>query len=75
MGDKLPSLVGAEVVRTLENAGFVVMRIRGSHHFMRHPDGRTTVVPIHSGETIGAGLMRKILRDSGLSKEEFRKLI
>ena len=36
-------------------------RTRGSHVFLRHPDGRTTTVPIHSGETIGPGLLRAIL--------------
>jgi len=38
---------------------------------MRHPDGRTTVVPIHTGEDIGRGLLRKIIRDARLDVEEF----
>jgi predicted RNA binding protein YcfA (HicA-like mRNA interferase family) len=42
---------------------------------MRHPDGRTTVVPIHAGETGGPGLMGKILRDCGLTREEFALLL
>jgi predicted RNA binding protein YcfA (HicA-like mRNA interferase family) len=75
MSGKLPSLTGAEVVRALERAGFVVVRIRSSHHFMRHPDGRTTVVPVHAGETLGPGLMSKILRDCGLDREQFRSLL
>ena len=56
MSDKLPALTGAEVIQALERAGFAVARVRGSHHFLRHPDGRTTVVPVHAGETIGRGL-------------------
>ena len=32
---------------------------------LKHPDGRGTVVPVHSGETIGAGLMSKIQKDIG----------
>lgn len=43
-------------------SGFDVVRIQGSHHFLRHPDGRCTVVPIHRSETIGLGLLAKILR-------------
>jgi predicted RNA binding protein YcfA (HicA-like mRNA interferase family) len=39
------------------------VRIKGSHHFLRHPDGRATVVPVHAGETIGPGLLAQILRD------------
>lgn len=75
MSGKLPALTGADVIRALERGGFVVVRIRSSHHFMRHPDGRTTVVSAHAGETIGPGLISKILRDCGLEREQFRSLL
>ena len=58
------------VVAALRSHGFAVIRIRGSHQFLRHPDGRATVVPVHAGETIGRGLMAKILRDADLSHEQ-----
>jgi predicted RNA binding protein YcfA (HicA-like mRNA interferase family) len=61
---RLPRLRGREIVAALRRAGFSVLRINGSHHFMRHPDGRATVVPVHSGETIGPGLFRRICRMS-----------
>ena len=47
---KLPALTGKEVVAALEKAGFSVVRTRSSHHFLRHPDGRTTLVPVHAGK-------------------------
>jgi predicted RNA binding protein YcfA (HicA-like mRNA interferase family) len=72
---KFPALTGKEVVSALESAGFSVIRTRSSHHFMRHPDGRTTVVPVHAGETIGPGLMSKILRDCDLTRDEFTSLL
>ena len=72
---KLPALTGADVIQALERGGFSVVRIRGSHHFLRHADGRATVVPVHAGETIGPGLMSKILRDGGLDREQFRGLL
>jgi predicted RNA binding protein YcfA (HicA-like mRNA interferase family) len=72
---RLPRLSGPEVVRALKNAGFHVTRVKGSHHFLQHEDGRATVVPVHSGETIGPGLMSKILRDSELSRDEFFGLL
>ena len=50
-----PALTGREVVKLLRRAGFQVIRVKGSHHFLRHQDGRTTVVPVHSGETLGPG--------------------
>jgi predicted RNA binding protein YcfA (HicA-like mRNA interferase family) len=46
-----------EVMSLLKKVGFVAGRQRGSHVFLRHNDGRATVVPIHSGETIGPGLL------------------
>ena len=49
--------------------------MRGSHHFLRHADGRATVVPIHAGETIGPGLLAKILRDCELARDEFSALL
>jgi predicted RNA binding protein YcfA (HicA-like mRNA interferase family) len=75
MSGKLPKLTGVDVVRALERGGFTVMRVRSSHHFLRHPDGRTTVVPVHGGETIGPGLMSKILRDCRLDRKQFRALL
>jgi predicted RNA binding protein YcfA (HicA-like mRNA interferase family) len=72
---KLPSLTGREIIAALNKAGFEVARIRGSHHFLIHSDGRRTVVPVHSGETIGSGLLAQILRDCQISREEFRELI
>ena len=72
---KLPRLTGKEVVAALRKAEFDVVRIKGSHHFMRHQDGRTTVVPVHSGEKIGPGLMSKVLHDCEMTPEDFRSLL
>ncbi len=70
-----PRVGGSELIAALTKGGFQVTRIRGSHHFLRHRDGRTTVVPVHSGETIGPGLLHKILRDAELTTEELLKLL
>ena len=72
---RLPRLKGRELVRALESAGFTVGRACGSHIFLKHADGRTTTVPIHSGETIGPGLLRAILRDVELSVDELARLL
>jgi predicted RNA binding protein YcfA (HicA-like mRNA interferase family) len=63
------------MVRALEKAGFRVDRTRGSHVFLKHTDGRATSVPVHSGETLGPGLLRSILRDVELSAEELLDLL
>lgn len=53
---KLPKLKGRELIKILRRNGFVVLRVKGCHHFLRHADGRCTVVPVHAGETLGPGL-------------------
>lgn len=72
---RLPRLTGRDIVSALESAGFTVVRIRGSHRFLQHPDGRSTVVPVHVGETIGPGLMSKILRDCEMDRGQLLSLL
>jgi len=68
-----PRVTGGELIAGLAKAGFKVVRVRGSHHFLCHEDGRSTVVPVHAGETLGPGLLKKILRDCKLTAEDLRK--
>ena len=75
MGSKLPAVTGKDVVRALKRAEFEAVRVKGSHHFMRHEDGRTTVVPVHAGEALGPGLLSKIMRDAELTRDELRALL
>ena len=71
----LPALSGKELVAALKKAEFEVIRTKGSHHFLRHPDGRSTVIPVHANEDIGPGLLAKILRDCDLSRQQLRDLL
>jgi predicted RNA binding protein YcfA (HicA-like mRNA interferase family) len=64
-----------KVIKLLNKIGFEVVRQRGSHVILKHPDGRLTVVPVHSGEDIGRGLLSKIIRDIRMTREEFLKLL
>jgi predicted RNA binding protein YcfA (HicA-like mRNA interferase family) len=72
---RLPTLTGEEIVKALQRAGFQIVRQRGSHILLKHPDGRTTTVPVHRGEIIGRGLLSKILRDTELSRTDFITLL
>jgi len=58
--DAIKPLPARKVIKALENIGFRQIRQKGSHLFMRHPDGRTTLITIHPGEKIGNGMIRKI---------------
>lgn len=69
---KLPLLNAREIVKILEKLGFKFMRQEGSHMFFQHEDGRTTVIPNHSGEDIDRGLLNKIVKhDLKIEREEF----
>ena len=70
-----PAVKGKDLVAALVRAGFAVARIKGSHRFLRHADGRVTVVPVHAGETIGPGLLSRILRDAKLDRDALQKLL
>ena len=59
----LPLISGKEFIKVLERIGFEVIRIKGSHYRLRHPDGRLTTVPVHKNEDLAKGLLRKIIRD------------
>ena len=72
---RLPALKGKEVISLLGEIGFIEERQRGSHVFLKHPDGRATVVPVHSGETIGPGLLSKILRDAEMTKDDLLRIL
>ncbi|MGH3195944.1 MAG: type II toxin-antitoxin system HicA family toxin [Streptosporangiaceae bacterium] len=63
------------MVKALERAGFTVTRISGSHHVMRHPDGRTVVVPVHAGQDMPKGILRNILSIVGMTADELWKLL
>ena len=72
---KPPVLKPRELIKALGKLGFANTRRKGSHFFFRHADGRTTVIPMHEGKTIGLGLMRSILADIKMSGEEFEKYL
>jgi predicted RNA binding protein YcfA (HicA-like mRNA interferase family) len=73
---KLPILTANELIAILKKIGFDIVRQEGSHVFMRHADGRTTVIPNHPGEDLDRGLMNKILKkDLSIDRDEFIRLV
>jgi predicted RNA binding protein YcfA (HicA-like mRNA interferase family) len=76
MNDRLGGVSGREVVRA-QRAGFVIKRIRGSHHILVHPSdpSRRTTVPVHAGAGLKRRTLRAILRQAKLTEEELRALL
>jgi predicted RNA binding protein YcfA (HicA-like mRNA interferase family) len=68
---RLPSLKPKEVVSALERCGFVIVRIRGSHYqLVNERTGRYTTVPHHNRD-LPRGTVAAIIRQAGLSRDEF----
>lgn len=74
---RLPGLNGRRVVQVLTRTGFVIDLIVGSHHVLIHPGDprRTVTVPVHAGRELKPGTLRAIIRQAGLSREEFVGLL
>jgi len=69
-------LTGKELAKIVEKFGFLYDHTTGSHMVYKHPDGRRTTIPHHSGEEIGPGLLDKIIkRDLGMTREDFLKKV
>ena len=75
MAGPVPAVPGTQVVRALRRAGFTVVRVSGSHHVMRHADGRSVVVPVHPGSDMPKGTLRNILAIIGMSADDLRGLL
>jgi len=73
--DKITPLPAKKVIKILEKIGFQQVRQKGSHLFMQHIDGRTTIITVHPGEDIGKGMVRKIIKDAKITREEWLKLV
>ena len=71
---KFVTISGKEMCKLLEKLGFEKIYGKGSHVRFKHPDGRRTVVPVHGNEDLGKGLLREILRQINLSKEEYEEM-
>jgi predicted RNA binding protein YcfA (HicA-like mRNA interferase family) len=60
--------------KILRKLGFVKLRQKGSHAYFSRSDGKATVVPMHKGEDLGRGIIRSILGDIELSREDYEKI-
>jgi len=73
---KLPQVKARDLVKVVTKLGFKFRDQSGSHAVYIHPDGRKTTIPIHPPETIGIGLLTKIIKkDLEITKEEFIRIV
>jgi predicted RNA binding protein YcfA (HicA-like mRNA interferase family) len=76
-GGRLPAVNGKRVIQALTKEGFTLNRVVGSHHVMTYPGDqkRTVTVPVHAGRDLKPGTLRSIIRQAGLSVDEFVELL
>ncbi|MBU1678214.1 MAG: type II toxin-antitoxin system HicA family toxin [Bacteroidetes bacterium] len=68
---KLNPIKPDKLIKSIEKLGFVKIRQSGSHIVYRHTDGRWTTIPMHKGKDVAKGTLAKILKDVGLTYQEF----
>ncbi|HEV2385746.1 MAG TPA: type II toxin-antitoxin system HicA family toxin [Candidatus Acidoferrales bacterium] len=71
----MPSATALEFRAAARRLGFTRTRQTGSHERWNLPDGRAVTIPLHGGGEIGPPLFFKILRQLGISLDEFQKLM
>lgn len=62
------------LVKVAKKLGFQKARQRGSHARWKHPDGRSTTIPVHGNAEIGGWLFQEIIKQLGITEEEFNNL-
>ena len=72
---RLKLLPYRDLAKVAQAAGFEWVRRRGSHNTFRSPDGRVIVIPDHGNQVIVRSLLRKIVRDMGLTIDEYNRLV
>lgn len=71
---RLPAVSGKQCIRTLEHAGFRLVRVEGSHHYMRRNTPFCQVsVPLH--RSLKKGTLHGIIKAGGLSVDDLLKLL
>jgi predicted RNA binding protein YcfA (HicA-like mRNA interferase family) len=73
--ERLKRVTGRRLIAVLQSFGWYVERVKGSHHIMRHPNSPRVAlsVPVHGRRTLPIGTQTDILRDAGISAEDFNK--
>ena len=67
----MKSLSGKDLAKLLEERGWELRRIRGSHHIYVHPGAQVRLsVPIHGNHALKIGLLRHLLKEAGISEDE-----
>ena len=73
-GRRLRNVRAQRAIAAFHRLGYETVRVRGSHHILKHPNGRMIVLPMHSG-TVKVGILLDAIERAGVSTEEFDELL
>jgi predicted RNA binding protein YcfA (HicA-like mRNA interferase family) len=72
---KIKPLPSRRIIKVIEKTGFRIVRQKGSHVIMMNEKGVRIVIPVHPGKDVKPGLVRAIIKEAGLRREDFFKLL
>jgi len=75
MSEKVPRVTAEEVIKVLERVGFSLARQSGSHRIYKNQEGKRVTVPYHARKVLHPKVLKSILRDAGLTIDEFKELL
>lgn len=75
MGQRLPRVTAREMVRVVTRLGFALARQSGSHQIYKNSEGKRVTIPAHAKKILHPKIVKSILRDAGVTVEEFRRLL
>ncbi|MEW6202807.1 MAG: type II toxin-antitoxin system HicA family toxin [bacterium] len=73
---RLPVITGKDAIETFKKAGFYEASVVGSHHVLKKERHFYNLsIPVHGNKPLDRGLLRRLIRDSGLTVDEFTNLL
>lgn len=72
---RLPVISGKKLLNALKKHGYKVLRQKGSHVYVENKDGLGTIIPVHSNEDLGKGLLKSIMNDLELETDDLEAML
>ncbi len=66
----MKAVSGKDFCRALEQAGWILDHVSGSHHIYVRPGSAPVSVPVHGNQTPGKGLQRRLMKQAGLTDDD-----
>jgi predicted RNA binding protein YcfA (HicA-like mRNA interferase family) len=75
MSEKLPRVTAKEIAAVVEKLGFIAVMQSGSHRIYRNQAGRRVTIPMHGSKVLHPKILKSILFDAEISRDQLRDLL